>query len=68
MDAITRALSGGRRMKKVVFTINNHADRMALVEALIENGYEVSIKKRTEYMLPKMTIEVYVEDHEVEEA
>lgn len=55
-------------MKKVVFTINNHADRMALVETLIENGYEVSIKKRTEYMLPKMTIEVYVEDHEVEEA
>lgn len=54
-------------MKKVVFTINNHADRMALVEALIENGYEVSIKKRTEYILPKMTVEVYVEDYDVEE-
>ena len=55
-------------MKKVVFTINNHADRMALIEALIENGYEVNIKKKkTEYILPKMTIEVYVEDYEVED-
>lgn len=54
-------------MKKVVFTINNHADRMALVEALTENGYEVNIKKRTEYILPKMTVEVYVEDYDVEE-
>ena len=54
-------------MKKVVFTINNHADRMALLEALIENGYEVSIKKRTEYILPKVIVEVYVEDYEVEE-
>ena len=54
-------------MKKVVFTINNHADRMALIEALIENGYEVNIKKRTEYILPKVTIEVYVEDYEVED-
>lgn len=54
-------------MKKVVFTINNHADRMALVEALIENGYDVSIKKRTEYVLSKTTVEVYVEDYEVEE-
>ena len=55
-------------MKKAVFTIDNHADRMALVEALIENGYEVSIQKKTEYLLPKMTVEVYVEDNEVEEA
>ena len=54
-------------MKKVVFTNNNHADRMALIEALIENGYEVNIKKRTEYILPKVTIEVYVEDYEVED-
>jgi len=55
-------------MKKVVFTINNHVDRVALLEALTENGYEVNIKKRTEYMPPKVTVEVYVEDHEVEEA
>ena len=54
-------------MKKVVFTINNHADRMALVEVLTENGYEVSVKKRTEYVLSKVTIEVYVEDYEVED-
>ena len=54
-------------MKKVVFTVNNHVDRMALLEALIENGYDVNIKKRTDYLLPKMTVEVYVEDNEVEE-
>lgn len=54
-------------MKKVVFTSNNHYDCMDLVEALIENGYEVNIKKGTEYILPKMTIEVYVEDYDVEE-
>lgn len=52
-------------MKKVAFTIKDHSDRIALLEAFQSNGYEVDIKNRTEYMPPKVMVEVYVEDCEV---
>lgn len=54
-------------MKKVVFTIDYHPDRMDFIRVLQNNGYETKIMVATEYMPPRYIVEVKVKDYEVKE-
>ena len=54
-------------MKQVTFTIKDHKDRMAIVEALTNQGYKVTVKVLTEYVPSRYVIKVRVGDNEVEE-
>lgn len=51
-------------MEIVKFEIKDHSDRMAMLEALQANGYEVSIKTDTSYMPPKTFVYVRITDKE----
>lgn len=53
-------------MKKIKLEIKDHSDRMAVLEALQSNGYEVTIKRDTAYIPPKMFVVVKVRESEVE--
>ena len=52
-------------MKKIRLEIKNHSDRMDIVKALAENGYEVKVTNDTQYLTPRCYVEVRVADSEV---
>lgn len=54
-------------MKQVTFDIKNHYERIQIFDILRDNGYEVKIRRATEYDPPKTILVVEVEDSEVEE-
>lgn len=54
-------------MTKIKFWIKEHADRMAVLEALQKNGYECAIETHTEYMPQRVCVSVKVKEYEVEE-
>ena len=54
-------------MKTITFNIKNHSERMNIIAALQNNGYNTKIVTATEYIPPRVEVKVYVEDYEVEE-
>lgn len=53
-------------MKKIKLEIKDHSDRMTMVEALQSNGYDVTIKRDTAYIPPKMFIIVKIKESDIE--
>lgn len=53
-------------MKKISLKINDHSDRMALIEVLQDNGYEIDIRVDTASLDSHRTyVEFWVKDSEV---
>lgn len=54
-------------MKIVRFEIKDHSDRMNVLRALIDNGYDARIEIDTSYMPTKVFIYIAVDEDEVRE-
>lgn len=54
-------------MKTVRFEIKDHSDRMNVLRALIDNGYDARIEVDTSYIPTKVFIYTTVDEHEVRE-
>lgn len=54
-------------MKTITLELNNHADRMAIIEALRNHGYDATIHIATEYIPYKHFVQIKVKDYEVME-
>lgn len=53
-------------MKKIKLEIKDHFDRMAMLEALQSNEYDVIIKRDTAYMPPKTFVVFKIKESDIE--
>ena len=54
-------------MVRVKLNIEEHYERMNVLESLRLNGYECGIETETQYMPPKVTLWVDVKEYDVED-
>jgi hypothetical protein len=54
-------------MKIVRFEIKDHADRINVLKALVDNGYDAKIEVDTSYIPTKVFIYTTVDEYEVSE-